>query len=31
MKIKIYRTVILPIVLYECETAIAGGKEAEGV
>ena len=31
MKIKIYRTVILPVVLYGCETDIAGGKEAEGV
>ena len=33
-KIKIYRTIILPVVLYGCETwsyDTAGGKEAEGV
>ena len=34
-KIKIYRTIILPVVLYGCETwlvaGIEGGKEAEGV
>ena len=34
LKIEIYRTIILPVVLYVCETwfiDIAGGKEAEGV
>ena len=34
LKIKIYRTIILPVVLYGCETwshDIAGGEEAEGV
>ena len=34
LKIKIYRIIILPVVLYGCETwslTIAGGKEAEGV
>ena len=34
LKIKIYRTIILPVVLYGCETWVAdivGGKEAEGV
>jgi len=31
LKIKIYRTIILPVVLYGCETDIVGGKEAEGV
>jgi len=30
LKIKIYRTIILPVVLYGCETW-SGGKEAEGV
>ena len=32
--IKIYRTIILPVVLYGCETwslTLQGGKEAEGV
>ena len=34
LKIKIYRTIILPVVLYGCEVLVAdieGGKEAEGV
>ena len=34
LKNKIYRTVILPVILYGCETWFvdtAGGKEAEGV
>ena len=34
LKIKIYRTIILPVVLYGCQTLvadIAGGKVAEGV
>ena len=34
LKIKIYRTIILPVVLYGCETwslTLWGGKEAEGV
>jgi len=38
LKIKIYRTIIFPVVLYGCETDIvamsltlSGGKEAEGV
>ena len=34
LKTKIYRTIILPVVLYGCEVLVAdskGGKEAEGV
>jgi len=34
LKIKIYRTIILPLVLYGCETwslTLRGGREAEGV
>jgi len=38
LKIKIYRTIIFPVVLYGCQTDIvamsltlSGGKEAEGV
>ena len=34
LKTKIYRTIILPVVLYGCETwslTFAAGKEAEGV
>jgi hypothetical protein len=31
LKIKICRTIILPVVLYGCEISIAGVKEAEGV
>ena len=34
LKIKIYRTLILPVDLYGCETwslTLRGGKEAEGV
>ena len=34
LKIKIYRTIILPVVLYGCKNLvvdIAGGKDAEGV
>ena len=34
LKIKIYRTIILPVVLYGCETwslILRGGKKAEGV
>ena len=34
LEIKIYRIIILPIVLYGCETCeteVAGGEEAEGV
>jgi len=33
LKVKIYRTIILPIVLYGCETwsLTEGGTEAEGV
>jgi len=34
LQIKIYRTIILPVVLYVCETwslTLRGGKEAEGI
>jgi hypothetical protein len=31
IKIKVYRTVVLPVVLYGCETWSEGGTKTEGV